>query len=104
VTDRAPVDTKNLDGYGLVELPWSWPREALGAGSFGPETTFFLGTTRADGHPTWTDRSSSAPSVFASGASLAVIRVYVGALTRRPGAEAIAEDRSTDEFPDRHRS
>ncbi|MDP9243764.1 MAG: pyridoxamine 5'-phosphate oxidase family protein [Chloroflexota bacterium] len=51
MTDRAPVETKNLDRYGFAELPWSRPRDILAGGSQGPDTTHFLGTSRPDGRP-----------------------------------------------------
>lgn len=46
VTDRAPVETTNLDRYGNAELPWSRPRDILAVGSLGSGTTHFLGTLR----------------------------------------------------------
>ena len=49
MTDRAPVETKNLDRYGYPELPWDRPRDILAVGSLGPGATHFLGTTRPDG-------------------------------------------------------
>jgi len=51
MTDRTPIETKNLDRYGYAELPWDRPRGVLAAGSLGPEVTHFLGTTRPDGRP-----------------------------------------------------
>jgi hypothetical protein len=51
MTDRAPVETKNLDRYGDAELPWDRPRDILEAGGPGAETIHFLGTTRPDGRP-----------------------------------------------------
>jgi hypothetical protein len=51
MTDRAPIDTTNLDIYGSAPLPWSRPRDLLAGGPPGPETTFFLGTVRPDGRP-----------------------------------------------------
>ena len=51
MTDRAPVETKNLDRYGFAELPWSRPRDILAGGSQGPDPTHFLGTSRPDGRP-----------------------------------------------------
>ena len=51
MTDRDPVETKNLDRYGYAELPWDRPRKVLAVGSPGPDTTHFLGTMRPDGRP-----------------------------------------------------
>ncbi len=51
MTDREPVETKNLDRYGSPELPWDRPRHILAFGSLGSGTTHFLGTTRLDGRP-----------------------------------------------------
>ena len=51
MSDRAPMETKNLDMYGYAELPWSRARDMLAAGSSGPEVTHFLGTIRPDGRP-----------------------------------------------------
>lgn len=51
MTDRAPIETTNLDRYGFPELPWSRPRDILAAGPSGPGTPFFLGTVRPDGRP-----------------------------------------------------
>ncbi len=51
MTDRAPVETKNLDRYGYAELPWDRARDRLAVGAAGPGTTHFLGTTRPDGRP-----------------------------------------------------
>jgi len=51
MTDRAPIETTNLDRYGFAELPWSRPRDILAAGPGGPERTWFLGTTTPDGTP-----------------------------------------------------
>jgi nitroimidazol reductase NimA-like FMN-containing flavoprotein (pyridoxamine 5'-phosphate oxidase superfamily) len=48
--DRTPTQTKNLDGYGFAELPWSRPNDLLAAGPEG-RTTFTLSTTRPDGKP-----------------------------------------------------
>ena len=47
---RDPVATKNLDGYGNPELPWSRARDALVAAT-GADVTWFLGTVRPDGRP-----------------------------------------------------
>lgn len=51
MTDRTPVETKNLDRYGYAELPWDRPHHVLAVGSPGPDTTHFLGTMRPDGRP-----------------------------------------------------
>jgi hypothetical protein len=51
MTDRAPIETKNLDRYGHEALPWSRAHDQLAAGPFGPETAFFLSTVRPDGRP-----------------------------------------------------
>jgi hypothetical protein len=49
--DRDPVEVTNLDRYGSAELPWSRPRDLLASEPPGPETSFFLGTSRPDGRP-----------------------------------------------------
>ena len=46
MTQREPVATKNLDGYGNPELPWSRARDAL-AKATGADITWFLGTVPA---------------------------------------------------------
>ena len=51
MTDRQPIETKNLDGYGNPGLPWERARSVLAAGSTGAEITHFLGTIRPDGRP-----------------------------------------------------
>jgi Pyridoxamine 5'-phosphate oxidase len=51
MTDRAPIDSTNLDRYGYDTLPWSRPHDLLAVGSAGPDTAFFLGTVRPDGRP-----------------------------------------------------
>ncbi|MGH2532173.1 MAG: pyridoxamine 5'-phosphate oxidase family protein [Thermomicrobiales bacterium] len=55
MTERAPVETKNLDRYGNPALPWSRPRDLLAAGPSetgpGNDCVFYLGTTRPDGRP-----------------------------------------------------
>jgi hypothetical protein len=50
MTNRAPIETTNLDRYGNAELPWSRPHDLLAA-SAASNTTFFLGTVRPDGRP-----------------------------------------------------
>jgi hypothetical protein len=49
MTDREPIETKNLTRYGEAELPWDRPRDLLAVGSL--PGTQFLGTTRPDGRP-----------------------------------------------------
>jgi hypothetical protein len=49
MTDLAPTDTTNLDGYGNAPLDWDRARAALANPSM--EFTFFLGTCRPDGTP-----------------------------------------------------
>jgi hypothetical protein len=49
MTDREPIETRNLTRYGEAELPWDRPRDLLAAGSLAG--TQFLGTTRPDGRP-----------------------------------------------------
>ncbi|MDQ3540828.1 MAG: pyridoxamine 5'-phosphate oxidase family protein, partial [Chloroflexota bacterium] len=51
MTERAPVDVTNLDGYGFPALPWSRPRDLLAAGTPTAAIPFFLGTVRPDGRP-----------------------------------------------------
>ena len=51
MTDREPIETKNLTRYGEAELEWSRARDAVAVGSTGPGVTHFLGTTRPDGRP-----------------------------------------------------
>jgi hypothetical protein len=51
VTDRAAIETTNLDRYGNGPLPWSRARDLLVAGPPQPGTTFFLATSRPDGRP-----------------------------------------------------
>ena len=51
MADREPIEVTNLDRYGNPVLPWSRPRDLLAAGTPQPGTSFFLGTTRADGRP-----------------------------------------------------
>jgi Pyridoxamine 5'-phosphate oxidase len=52
MTDREPVETKNLDRYGSAALPWSRPRDVFEAGPLGPDSAAcFLGTVRPDGRP-----------------------------------------------------
>ena len=51
LSERDPIEVKNLDRYGFPALPWSRPRELLAHGTPRPEITFFLGTSRPDGRP-----------------------------------------------------
>ena len=51
MTDRSPIETTNLDGYGQPPLPWSRPLEHLSAGDLGPDGQVVLGTVRPDGRP-----------------------------------------------------
>jgi hypothetical protein len=51
MTDREPIETKNLDRYGSEALPWSRPRDVLAAGPPSADTACFLGTVRPDGRP-----------------------------------------------------
>lgn len=50
MTDRQPIETKNLDRYGNAELLWSRPHDLLAA-SASAHTSFFLSTVRPDGRP-----------------------------------------------------
>jgi hypothetical protein len=51
MTDRAPIEEANLDGYGSPSLPWSRAHDFLAACTPHPGTPFFLGTSRPDGRP-----------------------------------------------------
>jgi hypothetical protein len=51
MTEREPIETTNLDGYGDAELPWSRPYTQLTTEPLGPGTPIFLGTVRPDGRP-----------------------------------------------------
>ena len=51
MSDQAPVEVTNLDGYGFPALPWSRPRELLAAEPSQAGLAFFLGTSRPDGRP-----------------------------------------------------
>jgi Pyridoxamine 5'-phosphate oxidase len=50
MTEREPVETKNLDQYGNAALAWSQARDAL-KNETGKTLTFFLGTVGAEGDP-----------------------------------------------------
>jgi hypothetical protein len=56
MTERAPIETTNLDRYGYPALPWSRPHAQLVAGPRqfevpGGEFFTVLGTVRPDGRP-----------------------------------------------------
>jgi hypothetical protein len=51
MTDRQPIETRNLDIYGDAVLPWSRARDVLAALDPSENITWFLGTTGADGRP-----------------------------------------------------
>ena len=50
MTERTPIETRNLDIYGNAPLPWSRPQALLSAGIFFGRPSF-LGTMRPDGRP-----------------------------------------------------
>lgn len=50
MADIEPIQSKNLDGYGSAELPWSRAAEPLRNGALG-EHASFLSTTKPDGAP-----------------------------------------------------
>lgn len=50
MTEREPIETKNLDQYGDTPLVWSRARDAL-AHDQETNRTFFLGTVGPDGRP-----------------------------------------------------
>ena len=50
MTDRTPIETKNLDIYGNAPLSWSRPHDLLAANIFFGRPAF-LGTTRPDCRP-----------------------------------------------------
>lgn len=50
MSNRNPIETKNLDIYGNAPLPWSRPLELLASGTFFGRPAF-LGTVRPDGLP-----------------------------------------------------
>ncbi len=50
MSERIPIETKNLDIYGHDPLPWSRPHDLLAAGVFFGRPAF-LGTVRPDGRP-----------------------------------------------------
>ncbi|NVI92033.1 pyridoxamine 5'-phosphate oxidase family protein [Actinomadura sp. BRA 177] len=51
MTDREPVEARDLDIYGAGELAWESVRDALVAALPKMETAAFLGTVRPDGRP-----------------------------------------------------
>jgi hypothetical protein len=51
MTDRAPVETTNLDIYGNAALPWSRAHDLLVTPPTGVELSFFLGTIQPNGRP-----------------------------------------------------
>lgn len=50
MSDREPLEVKNLDRYGSAALEWSRARDGL-VRATGSADTFFLGTCRPDGTP-----------------------------------------------------
>lgn len=48
MTDREPIEQRNLDIYGYDEIPWSRPREQFGTDS---RRSHWLSTVRPDGRP-----------------------------------------------------
>ena len=51
MSERDPIDTTNLDGYGNAPLEWSRIHDVLAGQPAGPDTPMFLGTVRPDGRP-----------------------------------------------------
>ncbi len=55
MTERDPIETKNLDRYGYDALPWKRPHDLLAAPPQpempGGDHPSYLGTTRPDGRP-----------------------------------------------------
>jgi hypothetical protein len=51
MTDREPVESRDLDIHGAGELAWESVRDALVAALPKMETAAFLGTVRPDGRP-----------------------------------------------------
>ncbi|MBO0772647.1 MAG: pyridoxamine 5'-phosphate oxidase family protein [Actinobacteria bacterium] len=49
--EREPTETRNLDRYQDVALPWSRAHDLLESGPKGPLAGFFLSTVRPDGRP-----------------------------------------------------
>lgn len=50
MTDREPIEVKNLDIYGHPALLWSRPHDLLTSNP-PPDATYFLGTVQPDGIP-----------------------------------------------------
>ena len=70
MTERAPIETTNLDRYSSPALPWSRPLDLLAA-SPTPDIPFFLSTVRPDGRPhatgigaLWLDLGEEAARAF----------------------------------------
>jgi len=51
MTDKPPIEVKNLDRYGSAVLPWSRAHDLLAIPTEGSELTFFLGTSQQVGGP-----------------------------------------------------
>jgi hypothetical protein len=51
MSDREPIETRNLDRYGFPALPWSRAGDQLARGALGAQMSQFLGTVRPDGRP-----------------------------------------------------
>jgi hypothetical protein len=51
MTERTPIETINLDGYGNAALHWSRARDVLAGLDPSALITWFLGTVRPDGRP-----------------------------------------------------
>jgi hypothetical protein len=51
MSDRDPIETKNLDAYGHPPLEWSRVHDRLASSVAGHDTRYFLGTVRPDGRP-----------------------------------------------------
>ncbi len=51
MTERTPVEVKNLDRYGNDPMPWSRPRDLLIAPPEGSERRYFVGTATSEGVP-----------------------------------------------------
>jgi len=50
-TMSEPISTRNLDGYGSPELPWSRPRDVMASDTPESDLTFFVSSLRSDGRP-----------------------------------------------------
>src|SRR5262245_44047510 len=51
MTERTPVEVKNLDIYGHAALDWQRARDLLATTPPRTDVSFFLGTVRPDGRP-----------------------------------------------------